>query len=496
MTDGNSEGASGRAAAATVSRVDALAVLPIFFKLDGRGVVLAGGSEPALWKAELLSAAGAHLDVYAETFVEGFEALALRPAAGRVRLHRRRWQADDLADAVMAVGAIDDDGEARRFVTAAKAAGAAVNVIDRPEFCAFQFGSIVNRSPLVISISTDGAAPVFGQAVRSRIEALLPAGFKRWAEAAKTWRREGDRLGADTRARRRFWSGFADFAFERPEHTPTCDDLEHLIAAARTGGSRGGTGFVSLVGAGPGDPELLTLKAVRTLRAADAVLFDALVTAGILDFCRREAERIPVGKTGYGAAVAQKDINALIVKLAREGKRVVRLKAGDPLVFGRAGEEIAALDEAGIDFEIVPGISAGQAAAASLKASLTGRDQAKRVQFATGHSPAGALPDDLDWQALADPVAVTVIYMGLATLSGFKERLLEHGLPASTPAYALFNVSRDDERIIRSTIDGLPEALAGSDARGACLIMYGAGLGQRQPTEGAVPSGAAKSSPA
>lgn len=457
--------------------MDALATLPIFFKLKGQRAVLAGGTEPALWKAELLAAAGANVDVYAPKLDEAFEHLAAQPPAGSVTLHTRAWQPTDLKDAAIAIGAIGNDDEAAAFVAAARAAGVPVNVIDRPEFCAFQFGAIVNRSPLVVAISTDGAAPVFGQAIRSRLEALLPQGFKKWAEAAKVWRREGNRLGADMQARRRFWEAFTERAMRDASRAPTTADLDELINevdAARPLETK--TGFVSLVGAGPGDPELLTLRAVRALRAADVVLYDDLVTVPVLEFARREAARMLVGKTGYGPACKQSEINALMVKLALEGKRVVRLKSGEPMIFGRGGEEIDELHAAGIAFEVVPGISAVQAAASRLQVSLTHRDYAKRLQLVTGHSRDGKLPSNLDWKALADPNATTAVYMAMRTFAELRDRLIANGLSAGTPAFAMINVTRDGERVIASTVADLPEAIASANVTGPCLVLFGEAL--------------------
>lgn len=453
--------------------MDALATLPVFLKLAGKRAVVAGGGEPSLWKAELLSAAGANVEVFAEDFVEEFNALANNPPAGSLALTRRQWQPSDLAGAAIAIGAAADDEDATRFADAAKAAGVPVNVIDRPRFCAFSFGAIVNRSPLIVAVSTDGAAPVFAQAIRSRLEALLPQGFRHWAEAAKAWRREGDRLGATMGERRRFWERFVDRAVAHASRAPAPQDLESLIAGAERDG---GQGFVSLVGAGPGDPELLTLRAVRALRSADVILYDELVTEAVLDFARREAMRMLVGKTGYGPACKQTEINALMVRLAREGKRVARLKSGDPMIFGRGGEEIDELNAAGVAFEVIPGISAGQAAAARLKISLTHRDHAKRLQFVTGHSREGRLPTNLDWAALADPGATTVVYMAHRTLAELRDRLLAAGLPPDTPAFATLNVSRDSELILRSSISQLPQALSAAQATGPCLVLIGEAL--------------------
>jgi uroporphyrin-III C-methyltransferase / precorrin-2 dehydrogenase / sirohydrochlorin ferrochelatase len=461
------------------ARMDALATLPVFLKLRGRKAVLAGGSEPALWKAELLAAAGALVTVYARDPVDGFAALAADPPDGAVSVELRDWRDGDLDGAAIAIGALTEDAEADRFVAAAQRAGVPVNVVDRPEFCAFQFGAIVNRSPLVVAISTDGAAPVFGQAIRSRIEALLPQGFKRWAEAARSWRREGERLGPDIAARRRFWERFTERALAMPERVPAQADLESLIAEVKPGG--GGTqpvsrGFVTLAGAGPGDPELLTLRAVRALRTADVVLYDALVTPEVLDFARRESERVLVGKIGYGPACKQTEINRLMIAHARAGKRVVRLKSGDPLIFGRGGEEIADLRAAGIAFDVVPGITAAQGAAARLGVSLTHRDTANRLQFITGHSRDGRLPGNLDWQALADPDATTVVYMANRTLAELRDRLTSHGLPATTPAIAVIRATRPDEHIVRSTIDSLPGDLAQAAISGPCLVLIGGAL--------------------
>ncbi|MGE0052958.1 MAG: siroheme synthase CysG [Hyphomicrobium sp.] len=460
------------------ARMDALAVLPVFFKLAGRRAVLAGGSDAAAWKAELLSAAGADVDVYASEMSREMREAAGSPPGGTIRLIERDWQTDDLSGAAIAVGAISDQQEGLAFANAARLHGVPVNVVDRPELCQFQFGSIVNRSPLVVAISTDGAAPVFGQAIRSRLEAWLPSGFKRWAEAAKVWRREGDRLGATISERRRFWELFTQTALARADTPPNTQDLEDLISqASREREDNPSGGFVSLVGAGPGDPELLTLRAVRALRSADVILYDDLVSVPVLEFARREARRILVGKTGYGPACKQTEINALMVELAQGGNRVARLKSGDPLIFGRAGEEIGVLREAGVAFEVIPGISAVQAAAANLKVSLTHRDHAKRVQLVTGHSREGKLPDTLDWQALADPRATTAVYMAQRTLAEMCAKLIAAGLPTTTPAIATFNLTRADARNIAGDIGSLPGQLESAGIAGPCLVLIGQVLG-------------------
>jgi len=366
----------------------------VFFALSGKRVVLAGGSHAAAWKAELMSAAGARVEVYAEDFSEEMRAVATGTPDGDIVLIERIWTRADIAGAAMAIGAFEDDGDAATFARAARAAGVPINVIDKPAFCDFSFGAIVNRSPLVVGISTDGAAPVFAQAIRAKLEALLPTGFAHWAAAASRWRDKVKATGLSFAGRRKFWQVFTAHAMTHAEAAPSEGDFDRFVSDVKGLGSTVETGTVTLVGAGPGDPELLTLRAVRALQSADVILFDDLVSSGVLDFARREARKLLVGKTGFGPSCKQEDINALMVSLAKQGKRVVRLKGGDPLIFGRAGEELDACEAIGIKAEIVPGITAAQGAAASLGLSLTDRKHSRRLQYITGHARSGALPDD------------------------------------------------------------------------------------------------------
>jgi uroporphyrin-III C-methyltransferase/precorrin-2 dehydrogenase/sirohydrochlorin ferrochelatase len=477
-----------RSASTGSPRIGALAVLPVFFRLDGRRVVVTGAGSGAAWKAELLAQAGALVDVYAPDPDPALCRLADgEPAA--VTLHRRHWRPDDLEAAALVVGDVEDDSEADRLAAAAQLAGVPVNVVDKPAYCDFQFGSVVNRSPLVVGISTDGAAPVFGQAIRSRIETILPAGLQRWAEAAWSWRPLIQRMGLPFGARRRIWERFTREALRDPGRAPTPDDRDAFLALAGEDGLRSPPGSVALVGAGPGDPELLTLKAVRLLQSADVILHDDLVSAAILDFARREAERIVVGKRGHRPSCRQDHINALMVSLAREGRRVVRLKGGDPLVFGRAGEEIAACRAAGIPVEVVPGITAALGAAASLEVSLTHRDHARRLQLVTAHSKEGRLPDDLDWAALADPAATTAVYMGKAVLGPLADRLVNAGLDQATLALIIENATRGDQTVLEATVGTMAATLADAALEGPCVMLIGQALGEarrgllQSPTE-------------
>lgn len=451
-----------------------LSSLPAFFRLSGRRCVVAGGSEAAAWKAELLASAGARVDVYAAQAGERLERLAA--GAGAVTLHRRAWAPADFAGALIAVADASSAEEAENFRGAARAAGAVANVVDRPAFCDFQFGSIVNRSPLVVGISTDGAAPVFGQALRARIETLAPAGFAAWARAAQTWREDVAARNLPFRARRAFWEGFAALAFARPDVAPTEADRQALFAAIADDAVEARRGRVILVGAGPGDPELLTLKAVRALQSADVVLYDDLVSPGVLDFARREAEKVDVGKRGYRASPGQPTITAKLVELAAAGKNVVRLKGGDPSIFGRATEEIEALQAAGLEVDVIPGVTAASGAAASLRASLTERDLARRVQFVTAHGRDGALPEDMDWSALADPGATTVVYMGVRTMRELTRKLARAGLDPATPAILVDRATWPDERRISATLETIADATEQSRPVGPCLLILGATL--------------------
>jgi uroporphyrin-III C-methyltransferase / precorrin-2 dehydrogenase / sirohydrochlorin ferrochelatase len=449
-----------------------LARLPVFFSLTDKRAVVAGGNAAAAWKVELLCAAGATVEVYAQDVSDELAAIAADPPQGAVVIHRRPWQPADLDGATLAVGACEDD-EAERFAAAARTAGVPVNVIDKPAFCDFSFGSIVNRSPLVVGISTDGAAPVFGQAIRAKLEALIPQGFARWAEAARRWRPQVQALGLSFHNRRKFWERFTERAVRQPERAPDETDLDVLLAEARTLSAAELGGSVVLVGAGPGDAELLTLRAVRALQSADVILYDDLVATDVLDFARREAKKLLVGKTGHKPSCKQEEINALMISFAKAGRRVVRLKGGDPMIFGRAGEEIEACEAAGIPVEVVPGISAAQGAAARLGVSLTHRSVARRLQYVTGHGSNGQLPVDIDWPALADPAATTIVYMPTRTLAALAEQAAAHGLDPATPAVAVIGATRDDEVVVADTIAALPTRLAAEPPNGPVIVMIG-----------------------
>jgi uroporphyrin-III C-methyltransferase/precorrin-2 dehydrogenase/sirohydrochlorin ferrochelatase len=450
--------------------------LPVFFDLEGRRVIVVGDSEGAAWKADLAAATGARVEVFAIDPCAKMREIAR--ARANITMFPRDPREEELKEAALIFGVVADDAKALALREAAVAAGVPINLTDRPDSSDFIMGAIVNRSPLVIGVSTGGAAPVFAQAVRGRIETLIPTSFAAWARAAKSWRPEVLASGLDFLARRDFWRRFTRLAFAQIERAPTDEDRDALLAQTRAGGDAPSRGRVTLVGAGPGDPELLTLKGLRVLAGADVVLFDDLVPASVLDFARREATRINVGKRGYAPSVRQEEITALLVKLATEGKNVVRLKGGDPMIFGRANEEIAALRAAGFEVEIVPGVTAALAAAAAIGASLTSRETARRVQFITAHSKDGVFPEDFDWGALADPRATTAVYMGNRTLPELSRRLIAEGADPATPAFLIERASTPDQRIIKGTIGDLPGRIARETLEGPVMVLIGAALAE------------------
>ncbi|MCQ0988799.1 siroheme synthase CysG [Jiella marina] len=476
-------------------RLGSLDVLPVFFSIKGRPVLLAGGSAAAAWKAEMLAAAGAAIELYAPSCDLDAEMAGLLaeigrdgvPRAGQVRHHARPWGLDLFTESAprfaLAILETESDAEGQAFACAARAARLPVNVVDKPAFCDFAFGSIVNRSPVVVGISTAGAAPILGQAIRRRIETLLPPALAGWAQLAAELRQGVMARLSPGLERRSFWERFTDKAFQT--RAPDVEDerdasrlIDDIAKAAKPETGRARLGRVTLVGAGPGDAELLTLKAVRALQAADVILFDDLVSDAVLELARREAKRLLVGKRAARESCRQEDINAMMVTLAKAGKSVVRLKSGDVSVFGRAGEELETLRREGIPVSIVPGITAASALAASLGVSLTHRDHAQELRLVTGHSKKGGLPEEVDWPALATPNVTTIFYMGGRMAGRIAERLMSHGLDADTPFAIAANLSRDDETYAIGRLGDLGEIVVGLGLDRPILIGVGQVFGQ------------------
>jgi uroporphyrin-III C-methyltransferase / precorrin-2 dehydrogenase / sirohydrochlorin ferrochelatase len=455
------------------ARMRPLAVLPVFYDLQGRRVVIVGAGDAATWKAELAAAAGAHVEVYAKERSADLDQLAQAPPAGSVSIVERSWQPHDLAGASLVIGALDGP-EAQELAAAARTQGIPVNIVDTPELSTFRFGSVVNRSPIVVGISTAGVAPVLGQAIRARIEAMLHPALGAWGAAARQLRAIINARLPMGAARRAIWRRFADRAL-----TARAEPDDHdLVELARHMPASTQAGSVVLVGAGPGDPELLTLKGLRALQSADVILYDRLVSPEILELARREAKRMLVGKSGGGSYCRQDQINELMVKLAQTGKRVVRLKGGDPLVFGRAAEELEVCRDAGIPVEVVPGITAALGAAAELQIPLTDRRFSQRLQLVTGHAKTGAAPEH-DWSSLADAQMTSVFYMGSRTFAGMLPKLLAAGLDPATPAVAIWAATTPRSTTVACPVADLSDALLSASADGPCLIMIGRSVGQR-----------------
>jgi len=454
------------------ARVGSLASLPLFFPLEGHKVLLAGGTGAAAWKAELIAAAGAEVHVYAESLDPVFETLLEKGSVkGRFVHHCRSWARDSFEGVALAIADAESDEEAEAFASFARGIGIPVNVIDNPPYCDFLFGSIVNRSPVVIGISTNGVAPILGQAIRRKIETLLPESLQGWAELAGRVRGRVLTLLKAGQERRRFWERYSDLAFSgRPAPEKDEDGVARTLLE-EAGTSAGGR--VTLVGAGPGDAEYLTLKAVRALQSADVILFDDLVDDAVLELARREAKRLLVGKRGGRESCRQEDINNLMVTLAHRGKHVVRLKSGDPMIFGRGGEELDRLAHEGIPATVVPGITAASAMAARLGISLTHRDQAQSVRFVTGHSRHGDLPETVDWKGLSDPATTTVFYMGARMAGRIGQRLTSEGLSPETPAVAVSGIATPDEARWSGPLRELEAGVAGLGLERPVLIAIG-----------------------
>ena len=439
---------------------------PIFVSLAGRRVVVAGGTEAAVAKLRLLMKTEAHLTVFAEAPDPQITDWA---AEGRLTLVRRALAPGDALCAVLAYGAAEDSREDARAMGLARADGALTNIVDDLAGSQFITPAIVDRDPVCVAIGTEGAAPVLARAIKKDLEERLPVALGPLARIGQAFRRAAEAL-PQGRRRRDFWSDWyfrtGPAAHEQGAEASR-DALpalleDHIDRAPRTGS-------VALVGAGPGDPELLTLKARRLLHEADVVIHDKLVSPEILELARREAQIIAVGKEGFGPSTPQAEINDLMVVHAQLGRQVVRLKSGDAGIFGRLEEEADALDAAGVPFRVVPGITAASGAAAALGRSLTARGRNSDLRLLTAHDTKGFA--EQDWRALAQPGAVAAIYMGKRGARFVQGRLLMHGAAPGTAVTLVAHVSRADQTITPTTLAELPSAVASVD--GPTVILLG-----------------------
>lgn len=443
---------------------------PIFLRVEGRRCLIVGGGEIALRKAQALARAGARLDVVAPEIREELKEL-VQAQDGQCQL--RPFAPSDVEGCWLVVAATADERVNAAVSRTADAAGIPVNVVDRPELCSYIVPSIVDRSPLVIALSSGGSSPVLLRLLRERLERMLPAGYGRLARLAGQVRERVKAAVPDGDTRRRFW----ERVLEGPVASATIagDEaraeilLEEAIAAGAEATDSGGE--VWLVGTGPGDPDLLTLKALRLMQRADVVLYDNLVPEPILDLVRRDAERVYVGKRRALHTVRQEGINALLVEHAHAGKRVLRLKGGDPFVFGRGGEEIATLADEGIPFQVVPGITAANGCAAYAGIPLTHRDYAQSVRFVTGHLQNDQI--NLKWPELAEAGQTLVVYMGLVGLQRICEGLIAHGRDPATPIALIERGTLPGQRVWTGTLSSIHEQIASADVHAPTLLIIG-----------------------
>jgi len=442
--------------------------LPLFHKLQGGRVLVVGGGEIALRKARLLVDAGGVLRVVAPD-VDGQLAALAREGGGEVLV--RGYQAADLVGCRLVIAATDDPGLNAQVSADAQALSLPVNVVDAPALCTVIFPAIVDRSPLVIAVSSGGDAPVLARLIRAKLEAWIPAAYGELAGLAARFRHKVKSLYPDVNQRRGFWETVFQGPIAERQLAGQGAEAERLLQAMVDGAPVQQGGEVYLVGAGPGDPDLLTFRALRLMQQADVVLYDRLVAPAIIEMCRRDAERIYVGKRRADHAVPQEQINRLLVDLAQQGKRVLRLKGGDPFIFGRGGEEIEELAEHGIPFQVVPGITAASGCSAYGGIPLTHRDYAQSVRFVTGHLKDGT--SNLPWDDLVAPAQTLVFYMGLVGLPTICAELIRHGRAASTPAALVQQGTTRNQRVFTGTLADLPGLVARHEVHAPTLVIVG-----------------------
>ena len=463
---------------------------PAFLRLEGKPCLLVGGGAVAARKARLLLSAGAELTVVAPALNDEMTAQVHN---GRVRHERRRFRDSDTGGQWLVVSATGDPAVERRVSNAAERAGVFCNAVDDREHCSFITPAIIDRSPVMVAVSSGGSAPVLARRIRTAIESQLSFGLGDLAQLAGRWRQRVGEVLPDFARRLRFW----EWVFDGPVAAAvTAGDLpraERLLATQLdtkldtelddTRESSGLRGEAWLVGAGPGDPGLLTLKALQVMQRADVILHDRLVSEQVLDLARRDAERISVGKAPGCPAISQEEINALLLRLVSEGKRVCRLKGGDPFVFGRGGEEAEALEAAGLPFGIVPGITAAAGCAAAAGIPLTHRDAAQSLVLLTAHGKDSV--DTLDWPSLARDRQTLAVYMGVRRFEALMTRLIAHGRAADTPIAIIERGTTPGQRVVRGRLGQLKMLADAHRVRSPAILLIGdvAAMGVRRTAE-------------
>ena len=444
--------------------------LPVFLRIRNAPCLVVGGGTVALRKIELLLSAGASVTVVSES--QNHRILSLVQQQKITHL-KREFSSDLIKGMHLVVAATDDRTVNQQVSETAMAQAIPVNVVDQPELSNFIVPSIVDRSPVIIAIGTGGTSPILARLLKSRLETLIPAAYGRLARLAGGFRQQVKAKFDSINERRHFWEHvlqgpIAELVFCGRDDEAR-DALERLIE--KPDHSPAARGEVYLVGAGPGDPDLLTFRALRLMQQADVVLYDRLVTREIVDLVRRDAERIYVGKARAKHAVPQTDINRLLVELAHQGKRVLRLKGGDPFIFGRGGEEIADLVLENIPFQVIPGITAASGCAAYAGIPLTHRDYAQSCVFVTGHLKDGQL--DLNWSALCQPDQTVVVYMSLTGLETLCSKMIKHGADGDLPAALIQQGTTRNQKVITGTLSTLPGTVSSSDIKPPTLLVIG-----------------------
>jgi len=447
-----------------------MSYLPIALHIDGRPCLVVGGGAVAVRKVRQLRKAGGRVHVIAPDLAPELAALQKQ---GLVQWTRSDFSAAHLDQCALVIAATDDRAVNARVSELAQQRAIPVNVVDDPALCSFIMPSVVDRSPVTIAISTGGASPVLARLLRARLEALVPAGFGRLAELMKSFRERVRHRFPDTNLRRRFWEDILQGPVA--EMLYAGQDKAALAALEKrlndTGAAVQRSGEVYLVGAGPGDPDLLTFRALRLMQQADVVLYDRLVAPALVDLCRKDAERIFVGKESDQHTVPQEELNQMLVRLARAGKRVLRLKGGDPFIFGRGGEEIEELAAAGIAFQVVPGITAAAGCASYAGIPLTHRDYAQSCVFVTGHMKEDKL--SLNWPALVQPQQTIAVYMGVKGMEALCAGLLAHGMRADMPAAIIEQGTTAKQRVHVGSVASLPQLVRERDIKPPSMTIIG-----------------------
>lgn len=450
-------------------------LLPIFLNIRDRKCVIVGGGEVALRKASLLSRAGASLSIRAETVSAD---LASFCEVNDYSISLKAYSSDCLTDACLVVAATDSDKVNTTVSDDAKRLGIPVNVVDQPALCTFIVPSIVDRAPVVIAISSTGSSPVLIRRIKELNESLIPERIGELASLLQRYRGKVKQVFDKFDDRLRFWEQVIDSDVAELAYNGELGKAQQSLESQLDAGiSNSGQGEVYLVGAGPGDPDLLTLKALRLMHKADVVLYDRLVSKDILKKIRADAEKHYVGKQRSHHSVEQEGINEMLVRLAKSGKRVLRLKGGDPFIFGRGGEELESLTRENIPFQVVPGITAASGCAAYAGIPLTHRDYAQSVRFLTGHLKNGTL--EMDWKELVRNQETLVFYMGLLALPTICGKLVEHGMSPEMPIALVEQGTTSEQRVLKGTLASIVAESEKLAYESPSLIIIGAVVGLR-----------------